>query len=53
MQPNTEKSLMAKIIFLDHKYVILESQQSHFILTNPYEGITEEDADGAISILNS
>ena len=37
---------------IDDEYVILDSQLPHFILTNPYEGITEEQANKAISILN-
>ena len=37
---------------IDDEYVILDSQLPHFILTNPYEGITEEQANRAISILN-
>lgn len=43
--------------FFDPKAVkqlkrILDSQLPHFILTNPYEGITEEQANRAISMLN-
>ena len=41
-----------KYVIIDDEYVILDSQQPHFILTNPYDGITEELADRAISILN-
>lgn len=39
-------------VIIDDEYVILDSQSSHFVLTNPYEGITEEQADRAISMLN-
>ena len=39
-------------VIIDDEYVILGSQLPHFILTNPYEGITEEQANKAISILN-
>lgn len=45
-KPNT------KYVIIDDEYVILDSQQSNFILTNPYAGITDEDADRVISILN-
>ena len=41
-----------RYVIIDDEYVILESQLSHFILTNPYEGITEEQAERTISILN-
>jgi hypothetical protein len=39
-------------VIIDDEYVILESQLPHFILTNPYDGITEELAMRAIGILN-
>lgn len=42
----------AKYIIIDDEYVILDSQWPYFILTNSYNGITEELADRAISILN-
>lgn len=42
-----------KYVIIDDEYVILDPQQPHFILTNPYDGITEELADRAISILNN
>ena len=42
-----------KYVIIDDEYVILESQQPYFILTNPHEGITKEDAERAISILNN
>ena len=41
-----------RYIIIDDEYVILESQLSHFIMTNPFDGITDEVADRAISILN-
>lgn len=42
-----------KYVIIDDEYVIMDSQLSHFLLTNPYDGITEEIAKRAISILNS
>ena len=42
-----------KYVIIDDEYVILDSQLPNFILTNPYDGITEELAYRAISILNS
>ena len=41
-----------RYVIIDDEYVILDSQLPNFILTNPYDGITEELADKAISILN-
>lgn len=41
-----------RYVIIDDEYVILDSQQPHLILTNPHDGITEEMADRAISILN-
>jgi len=41
-----------RYVIIDDEYVIQDSQLPHFILTNPYEGITEELANRAISILN-
>ena len=41
-----------RYVIIDDEYVVLESQSSNFILTNPYEGITEEQANRIISILN-
>ena len=41
-----------RYVIIDDEYVILDSQLPHFILTNPYEGITEEQTNRAISILN-
>jgi hypothetical protein len=43
----------ARYVIIDDEYVILDSQLPNFILTNPYDGITEELADKAISILNN
>ena len=49
----SEKRLSnTRYVIIDDEYVVLESQLSYFILTNPYEGITEEQANKAISILN-
>ena len=42
----------ARYAIIDDEDVILESQSSHFLLTDPYDGITEIIADKAISILN-
>lgn len=39
-------------VIIDDEYVILDSQQAHFIQTNPYDGITSELADRAIKLLN-
>lgn len=41
-----------RYVIIDDEYVILDSQLPHFILTNPYDGITPELADRAIRILN-
>lgn len=41
-----------RYVIIDDEYVILDSQLPHFVLTNPYEGITEEQANKVISILN-
>ena len=41
-----------RYVIIDDEYVILDSQVVHFILTNSYEGITEEQANRAISMLN-
>ena len=41
-----------RYVIIDDEYVILDSQLPHFILTNPYEVITEEQANRAISMLN-
>ena len=42
----------APYVIIDDEYVIMESQLPHFILTNPYDGLTEELAMRAIKILN-
>lgn len=39
-------------VIIDDEYVVLESQLPHFILTNPYDGLTEELAMRGIDILN-
>ena len=41
-----------RYVIIDDEYVVLDSQIPYFILTNPYEGLTEEHADRAISILH-
>ena len=41
-----------RYVIIDDEYVVLDSQIPYFIWTNPYEGITEEQADRVISILN-
>lgn len=40
-----------RYVIIDDEYVCLESQVPHFILTNPYDGITEDIADRVIAIL--
>lgn len=42
----------ARYVIIDDEYVILDSQLPHFIITNPFDGITEEVANRAIAILN-
>ena len=42
----------ARFGIIDDEYVILDSQIPHFIMTNPFDGITEEVANRAIAILN-
>lgn len=42
----------APYAIIDDEYVILESQLPHLVLTNPYDGLTEELAMRAIGILN-
>lgn len=42
-----------RYVIIDDEYVILNSQLPHFILTNSYNGITEDVANRAISILTS
>ena len=41
-----------RYVITDDEYVILDSQMPHFILANPYDGITPELADRAIKLLN-
>lgn len=43
----------AHFAIIDDEYVILDSQLPNFILTDSHDGITMEDADRAIAILNS
>ena len=47
-----EQTEDVRYVIIDDEYVILDSQLPHFVLTNPYEGITEEQANKVISILN-
>jgi hypothetical protein len=42
----------ARYVIIDDECVIMESQSPHFLLADPYNGITAEIADKAISILN-
>lgn len=42
----------ARFVIIDDEYVILDSQQPHFVQTDSYDGITPELADKAIEILN-
>ena len=42
-----------RYVIIDDEYVIFDSQLPHFLLTNPYDGITEDVANRAISILTS
>ena len=48
----SEQAEDIRYAIIDDEYVILDSQLPHFILTNPYEGITEEQTNRTISILN-
>ena len=41
-----------KYVIIDDEYVIQDSQLPHFILTNPYDGITANLVNRAIKILN-
>lgn len=41
-----------RYVVIDDEYVVLDSQIPYFIWTNPYEGLTEGQADRAILILN-
>lgn len=47
---NTVKDV--RYVIIDDEYVILDSQLPHFILTNPFDGLTELLADRAIALLN-
>lgn len=40
-----------RYVIIDDEYVVLDSQIPHFIWTNPYEGLTKDQADRAISML--
>ena len=42
----------ARYVIIDDEYVILDSQLPHFILTNPFDGITDLQADRAVALLN-
>ena len=42
----------ARYVIIDDEYVILDSQLPRFILTNPFDGLTELLADRAIALLN-
>ena len=42
-----------RYVIIDDEYVILDSQLPHFIMTNPFDGITEEVANRAIALLNN
>jgi hypothetical protein len=42
----------ARYVIIDDEYVILDSQLPHFILTNPFDGLTELLAERAIALLN-
>ncbi len=41
----------ARYVIIDDEYVILDSQLPHFILTNPFDGITDLLAERAIALL--
>lgn len=43
----------ASYVIFDDEDVALNSQQPHFLLINPYEGITTETAETAVRILQS
>ena len=45
-------TLDSRYVIIDDEYVVLDSQIPYFIWTNPYEGLTEEQANRAISILH-
>ncbi|MBQ2796917.1 MAG: hypothetical protein IJF01_04195 [Tidjanibacter sp.] len=41
-----------RYVIIDDEYVVLDSQMPYFIWTNPYEGLTEDQANRAMLILN-
>ncbi len=41
-----------RYVVIDDEEVVLNSQRSFFIWTNPYEGLTEEQANIAIRIIS-
>lgn len=41
-----------RYVIIDDEYVRQDSQLPHFILTNPYDGITTDLVNKAIKILN-
>lgn len=41
-----------RYVIIDDEFVILEAQRKHFLMTDLYNGITEELANRAIAILN-
>lgn len=43
---------MRKVIFLDIDGVLNTEQQPHYVEVSPITGITEEDAEQVIKILN-
>ena len=49
---NTKGKKVSHYVILDDMDNMLPEQQNHFVQTNPTVGITEEDAEKAIAILN-
>jgi hypothetical protein len=49
---NTKGKKVSHYVILDDMDNMLPEQQNHFVQTNPEVGITEEDAEKAIAILN-
>ena len=49
---NTKGKKASHYVILDDMDNMLPEQQSHFVQTNPEVGITEDDANKAIVILN-
>ena len=49
---NTKGKKVSHYVILDDMDNMLPEQQSHFVQTNPEVGITEDDANKAIVILN-